>query len=156
MIKDVIRYTSSMLQPLPGYSRIQPALVSRLPARPGIPGFPEGESMPNNVDGIAPNNSDSHNLALTPEVLTLAPTPEIQGREALADLGPGEPPWLFLQEPRAGKRHPGILCHPNPQRPHPPRLLWGRAPLFGLVFGPSSGRVGLRRAAACRRLAQGA
>jgi site-specific recombinase XerD len=60
--------------------------------------------MPNNVDGRAPNNSESENRALTPEVLSLALTPESQGREALADLGPGEPPWLFLQEPRAGKR----------------------------------------------------
>ncbi len=59
--------------------------------------------MPNNVDGVTPNNSESHSLALTPEVLPLAPTPEIQRRE-LADLGPGEPPWLFLQVSRAGKR----------------------------------------------------
>jgi integrase/recombinase XerD len=60
--------------------------------------------MPNNVDGsTTPNNSESHHLALTPQVLPLAPTLESEGRE-LANLGPGEPPWLFLQEPRAGKR----------------------------------------------------
>jgi len=57
--------------------------------------------MPNSVQSSTPNNLQS-DTDLNPEVLTLPLLVE-QGREALATLGPGEPPWLFLREPRAGK-----------------------------------------------------